>query len=336
MNVERFHAIVNALRSELSETEEPKLLEQLATAVNGLAADPAQQAQQTQVSELRGRLNEVLRNASSNSFSPAWREAMAELGVADIFGEPLADRLEHIFANNEITPATAAAEITGIRKHVEALVEGLGSASSGLEFFKIGAEELEPGEFEIGFLIPRRSVNDALEQLGREFVDLQQILGPFGELAGEGRPEIKIRSLASSEFQVFLESTPGAALAVATALDRILAAYEKVQSIRQKRKELAEDDEVPDELLEGLATHATGLMAEEIESIIDELIAEARMGDEGRLNELRQELKLSLNALAKRVDLGYNVEVRAGELPPRPPKTMRRRMRIPWTPPPAR
>jgi hypothetical protein len=36
------------------------------------------------------------------------------------------------------------------------------------------------------------------------------------------------------------------------------------------------------------------------------------------LNELRQELTLSLNALATRVDLGYNVEVRAGELPPPP------------------
>jgi len=29
-------------------------------------------------------------------------------------------------------------------------------------------------------------------------------------------------------------------------------------------------------------------------------------------------LTLSLNALATRVDLGYNVEVRAGELPPTP------------------
>ena len=36
--------------------------------------------------------------------------------------------------------------------------------------------------------------------------------------------------------------------------------------------------------------------------------------DNGRLNELRTDLTVRINALAERIDNGYDVEVRAGEL----------------------
>lgn len=318
MNVERFHAIVGALRSELEDTEEASRLEQLATATQQLSADPAQEPAQQQVTQLRVDLDQALRGAESNRFSPAWREALDELGVADLLGETLAEELERIFSRNEITPASAAEAITAIKERVDALAQGLNEASSGLGYFRVGAEELNPGEFEIGFLIPRSAVQDGLESLGKEFMQLKRLLGPFTELAGEGRPDIRVRSLSSSEFQVFLHSAQGMALMVATALERLLAAYERILNIRQKRKELAEEDDVPDEILEPLAGHASQIMEQEIERIVDEIIVSAKQGDQGRLNELRRDLTLSLNALATRVDLGYNVEVRAGELPPPP------------------
>jgi HAMP domain-containing protein len=318
MNVERFHAIVRALKSELEETAEASLLEQLANATQQLSANPAQEPTQQQVSQLRRELNQALRGADSNSFSPAWREAVDELGVSDLLGEALAEELERVFSRNEITPATAADEINAMKQRVDALVQALDEASSGLEFFRIGAEELNPGEFEIGFLIPRREVRDGLESLGKELMQLKRLLGPFTELAGEGRPDIRVRSLSSSEFQVFLDSTQAVALMVATALERLLAAYERILNIRQKRKELAEEEDVPDEVLEPLTGHANQVMQKEIELIVDEIILSAKQADQGRLNELRHDLTLSLNALAMRVDLGYNVEVRAGELPPPP------------------
>jgi hypothetical protein len=152
----------------------------------------------------------------------------------------------------------------------------------GLEFFEIGAEELNAGEFEIGFLIPRSVVRDGLESLGKEFVQLKRLLGPFTELVGEGRPDIRVRSLASSEFQVFLDSTQGVALVVATAIERVLAAYERILTIRQKRKELADEGGVPDEVLEPLSMHASQVMEDEIELIVDEIVVSAKQADQGR------------------------------------------------------
>jgi hypothetical protein len=282
MNVERFHVIVRALKTELENTAEASLLEQLATALQQLSADPTQQGTQQQVSQHRRDLDQALRGAASNRFSPAWREAIDELGVSDLLGDTLAEEIERIFSRNEITPATAADEINAVKQRVDALLQGLSAASLGLEFFEIGAEELNAGEFEIGFLIPRSVVRDGLESLGKEFVQLKRLLGPFTELVGEGRPDIRVRSLASSEFQVFLDSTQGVALVVATAIERVLAAYERILTIRQKRKELADEGGVPDEVLEPLSMHASQVMEDEIELIVDEIVVSAKQADQGR------------------------------------------------------
>jgi hypothetical protein len=56
-------------------------------------------------------------------------------------------------------------------------------------------------------------------------------------------------------------------------------------------------------------------MSTAVDDVVDELIGEGRVQDPGRRNELRVELVKALNALANRVDRGYGVEVRAGELP---------------------
>ncbi len=316
MNAERFHAIVRALDAELDATNLKAALGELAAATRQLAGDPAQVPTQQQVAQIRNDLENTLRDAQSNDFSPAWREALDELGVSDLLGEALAEQIEATFSRNEITPATAADEIEGLQNRITNLAEAIGQARMALDFFQVGAENLDPGEFEIGFLIPRQAVQDGLGALGEEFRQLKKILGPFTELADEGRPDLRIRSLSSSEFQVFLESTPVVAASIAAAIDRLLAAYERILNIRQKRKELAENEDVPDEVLEPLAQHANSLMEAEIELIVDEIVVAAKLADQGRLNELRNELRLSLNALATRVDQGYNIEVRAGELPP--------------------
>jgi hypothetical protein len=236
------------------------------------------------------------------------------MGVNDLLGHSLADEVERILSINEITPGAAAEDLFEIQKRVKNLVEALEQTASALTFFQIGREDLSPGEFEIGFLIPRRAVDNGLEELGKEFVDLKQIVAPFTELAGEGRPELNVRSISSSEFQVFIDSAPAVAALVATSAERLLAAYERILSIRNLHKQLSEQD-VPDEALEGVATHASKHMEAEIREIVEATLAQAKLNDEARLNELRTELKIQLGELAQRIDRGYNIEVRAGELP---------------------
>lgn len=315
MNAERFHAIVEALKAEIGETNYPELLDQLVTGLREAVESPAQPGPQETISTAREGLNNALRDAPSNDFSPAWHQALEEMGIADLLGESLLEDLEGILSANEITPQSAANDIAQIQERVQGLVSALDQASSALTFFQIGREELMPGEFEIGFLIPRREVNEGLEELGHEFVHLKRIISPFSELASEGRPEIRVRQISSSEFQVFLESAPATAVLFTVALERILRIYQQILDIRRKHQELSENSGVPDEALKPLSDHASEKMGEEIRAITEDVIAKASLADEGRLNELRNELTRQLNALAERIDRGFDVEVRAGEIP---------------------
>ena len=53
------------------------------------------------------------------------------------------------------------------------------------------------------------------------------------------------------------------------------------------------------------------------DAITEALVDKSALRDEGRLNELRTELRMDLRELAERLERGYNVEVRTGELPER-------------------
>jgi hypothetical protein len=311
MNAERLHAIVNGLAEDLAATNTPALVRQLANALQQSAQDPSQQ--QT-ASSVRQQLEEALSSASSDKFSPAWRQSLEELGVADLFGSALLAQIEAILARNEITPSAAAADLTPIADRLDGLNDAIEQLRPGFEFFNVGAEDLAPGEFEIGFLIPRQAVDDELQELGDEFARLKRILGPFLELATGSRDDVHVRSLASSEFQVFLDSAPTVAALIAMAVERLIASYANIMNIRIAHQQL-KDSGMSEAALAPIKSEADSMMKQDIGQLVDELLTANQQADQGRANELRTELISSLNALANRIDRGYGVEVRAGEVP---------------------
>lgn len=277
--------------------------------------DPSNASHQEEVSRIRTQLGDVLAQAPSNEFSPAWRLAVEELGVSDLLGERLRERIEGVLERHAITPSAAADELEGVAERLRAFDEALSGLLTALHFFEIGAEDLAPGEFEVGFLIPRDAVDNEFGQLGQEFVKLEWILRPFLELAEGTRPKLEVRSISSSAFQAFLVSTPALALLVAKTIESLVNSYEKILTIRSSHEQMKQAG-VPDEALERIAEHVTERMQEDIRELADELIAEAQIASEARANELRNELEKALNAIANRIDRGYNVEVRAGEVEP--------------------
>jgi hypothetical protein len=264
------------------------------------------------VAALREQLRERLGKSRTNDFSDAWRLALEELELWDLTGNRLLERIEEIFRRHEITPSTAAEEIAAINAEVQGANAAVGRLASALDELRIGAEDLAPGEFEVGFLIPRDAVDNELEQLGAEFEKLDAILVPFMELTGEGRPDLQVRSISSSDFMVFLLAAPGLALTMAKVVESLLSSYEKIRGIREKATSL-EEDGVPEEITEELRTHANDRMSIDIDNLTNELVGQARehLAQEGRPFEMKVEVKRSLTQLAKRIDEGYSIEVRA-------------------------
>jgi hypothetical protein len=261
---------------------------------------------------LRQQLAEALNGASSNDFSPAWQQAVDELGVADFFGQRLLAKVEEIFARNELTPAAAAAslvEVSGRLGQIDTNLEGLVSV---LEDLNIGAEELSFGEYEIGVLIPRRAVSNRLRPFAKELEDLDRILLPFEELTTGSRADYEIRSISSSAFQIFLQSPGPTAACIAVAIERVIALYKQLLEIRLARQQL-KDAGMADENLGEISKYADEHMESGIETIVGDLLTEFGKGiDAGRQQELRVAVKTSLTKIANRIDRGYYIEVRAG------------------------
>jgi hypothetical protein len=172
LNAERLHAIAVALQRDFEETNAPALVADLATALQNQVGNPAEPSFQQQVSSLRGQLDDALSKAPSNDFSPAWQQALEELGIAHLFGERLQTKIREVFERNEITPATAAEEVSELSGRLSSLTETLENLVTALDALNVGAEELAFGEFEVGVLIPRAEVSNELGPLAAELRSL--------------------------------------------------------------------------------------------------------------------------------------------------------------------
>jgi hypothetical protein len=312
VNAERLHAVADALLTELRAADTPGILESMVAAFRQLPGDPAQQQV---VADLRRQLEERLSNAPSNEFTPAWKRAVDELGVEDLFGKGLLDETEEILTRNDMTPVAAADELTPLAERARQLETSLNQIHDGFAFLNIGAEVLGPDEFEIGFLIPRDAVHEEIDELAKEFHQLSLILMPFLEVVTGTRGETRVRSISSSEFGVFLEVAPAVMELFSAGLQAVLAAYEKVQAIRRANAELKAGDVLNESTLEDIQKQVDGYMAKEIGIIADELLTASRKGDAPRTNEMKIHLEYALNGIANRIDKNYTVEIRSPELP---------------------
>ena len=317
MNVEKLHEIAKAIRADLNATRTAATLETLLNSLQEQVNKPDQPAPQQEVSRQLTALNEALSNSESNHFSPTWRQIAEELGAIDLLGNSLKERIEQIFASNQITPSVALTELRAIHVSITSLYATLDQLVKALEALGIGMTPLSGVECEVGVLIPRKFVDNRLEKLGAELSELNKIFGVFAEVASGGRPGFKVRTISSSDFNVYLEAVPAVAACIAFAVERIIATYKNLLDIRKHHRDLKALG-VSTESLEGIQEHANSLMAAEIDVLDKELLQEfLKPQDIGRRNELEIELRQSLSNIADRIDRGFNIEVRT---PPQLPE----------------
>jgi hypothetical protein len=111
---------------------------------------------------------------------------------------------------------------------------------------------------------------------------------------------------------VFLASPGATAATIAIAIERIIKVYKDLVEIRVAHATL-EEKGLSDESLAGVRREADMHMEQGIGVLVDELMdRHAGDFDPNREHELRTELTFSLRQLAKRIDAGYQVEVRVG------------------------
>lgn len=314
MNADRLHVFLKLLREDFRRTNLPQRMEQLSSALQQLVQSPNPNNQQA----VGNAKKEALKGAEESEIedlSPAWKEMLVEIGYADSLGDAVSRRLNESFKQANITPNIVKEEVDELKNEIKTLNNAVTSGISVFEALSVGAEELDPGACELGFMVPREAINFRLDEFAKECKEFDFIFGTFSEVVTGHRDHYKISTISSSDLSVFLDSLPAVAALVATAAERIVAFYKQILEVRKLRSGMLEQG-VPKEALAKIDEHTNSKMSNAIADIAKEIIEEqGDKHDAGRANELENSLRISLQKLANRIDRGYHIEVRIGQLP---------------------
>ena len=314
MNTERLHVIAKAIKQDLQQTRTVTTLQNIVSALEDQISSPQSPEHQQKVSENLEILLKELETAPSNEFNPTWRQVVVELGADGLLGKALKEKIESIFARNQITPSVALTELGEISEQVSFFSSTLDRLIKAFVDLGIGVEKLEPGESEVGVLVPRNYVNNHLEDFAKELDELDKIFKVFAEVSTGARPDFEINTISSSELTVYLAAIAPIAACIAVGIERIVALYKQLLEIRKIRNDL-EKYELEKEGLKVIDDSAKKKMEGGIEKIVKDLLDEFYSFDnDGRKNELSIELRYALRKLANRIDRGFNIEVRVEPL----------------------
>jgi len=324
MNAERLNAVAQKLLADLQSTNIVALLSQLAEMMQNMVGAPQEPSYQALVSSLRTDVGVALRSSMVNELSPIELQVIDEWDATGLLGEKLLEQIEAAFDGNQFTIQIALEQVSALVPPLQELQSHLQQLVAALNGLGIGAEQLAPGEFEIDILVPRRMVRDELGELGSEFARLERMLQPVVELVTGSRPGVEVRSIGSSDFTLYLVSLPPVAVCVAKAVDEVLKVYERVLSIRTAKANLqalqldAGGDAAIGQAVGPLEEYANSAMQNGVTEIARALVEEFQSDrlPQGRNFQLEIEVKRSLLQIAERIDDGYSISVRAGELPP--------------------
>lgn len=315
MNVERLHRILIDLNEELKADKIVTLLQQVRDHLQNQVNQPNQPNHQKNLVNSLNKLYSALQTSNYNEYSPSWKEIISEISGEIELGIKLKQKIENILATNSITPANALEEIKQIFNDLQTFQTAITNTLTGFQELGIEEEELDAGECELGYTIPREFVDNKLSELKNEITELNFILNNVSEAVTGEKKEYKVKTISSSDFLLYVIIGLQVADVLANATERILNIYKGILEIKQLRNQL-KDKGIPASKTKSIETHANGMMKDEIKSIVKEVIDEHyNNGDNGRKNELENGLTISLNKLANRIDKGFNVEIRVEPLP---------------------
>jgi len=310
MNAERLNIIALSLRREFDSRDAAGQLSALVSACQQIGQNPGNPSVQQNFVSSRAGFYKAVTNTPSDTFTPAWRQILVDIGGEGLFGKNLKEHVERILAENQSTLSVAYAQLNGILTRLQKFRESLTRLTDAFTELHIGSEKLAPGEAEIGLFIPRKEVRDRLIDFADELNEIEFVLNTLSEVATGQKDDLTIRTMSSSGLTVFLAASPVFAAIIAKAVDLVVGEYKKILEIKKLQLEI-ERLQLPSDISESTKAYANTVMESGVEKFAVEIMNEFYNGkDEGRKNELRTAVRISLNRIANRIDRGFNFEVR--------------------------
>lgn len=149
----------------------------------------------------------------------------------------IAAEVDRLIRDNPMTPQVALNAITNLVARRQEYLENLQELKRRLEQLGIQGSQIEPGQAEIGILLPRELFQNHLEELIGELRVLNRVIRAFSEVATGAAEPIEVHQISTSD-PVFFFGLSATTIAIfGKAVKWALDTWKQVEDIRKVRAE---------------------------------------------------------------------------------------------------
>jgi hypothetical protein len=269
----------------------------------------------TQIEALRT----VLSLSPLNKPYPTLAALLDAIDARPYVGDQLFQDIENVIAKNGMTPQLAAASLRELLGKVAAFYQEVAAVDASFSRLNVEHTDLEPGEGEIGISIPKPEGKRLLSKLAATAKAWDKALRPFVELADPDHEAVEVKTISSSDWQFYLSCGATVLLAVSGGVTQLNLLLQKVVETKKLIQELRGKG-VSDASTAPLVAEADNMLSTGTRELAEQIVKKHQPADEGRANELTNELAFSLNFMANQLAQNVTIEVRY--LPPKAPEAV--------------
>jgi hypothetical protein len=247
-----------------------------------------------------------------NIINPAQAQALEDIGATPYFGSNLPLGIESLMASSGVVPSVVRDRVVELRNERLAYLASLEQTRQGLRNLNVAGDGRSFG-IEAGFLIPRALFSNSLGGLGKEFEQIEKIIGVFSEISTGSIEKVELRQVSTTDPLVIVALATPVAIAFSKGVDWVLESLKKVIELKGLYDQ-SKAMNFPDSLTEGMKVHINESISLSLKEYKDSIMDNVQTVDEGRKNELDNHLKWALEQLFSKVERGMTVEIRL--LPP--------------------
>lgn len=256
-----------------------------------------------QTSEL---LDEVKGKALSYKYSRTENLLLDRLGGTRYFGAGLVGHLGAVFAAPNFEVISNLDTYRTQRNEFIKKIKQLGAS-----LVELGFEEYRPDTYEVGVVLPDEEGD--LNRLLKRMRELKLLLEALAEATGNNRDSVKITRASNGSLELFSLQPAEIALLLTSLLLNVSTIWEKVVSLQKNKKEFNNNGytkETNQKLEAVLDEEAEKIKIEILDELPDKILKDSgHKLEDGRRNEVRNQIRASLKAVFGWFELGIEIDV---------------------------
>ena len=315
MNAEQLHTVSTMVIEDVQETDILRHFGKFTNSLDSLANSPGDENAQRSVQDVKLRLFESLDRLESKRWPAALRQTITELGGPNFDSAIVKEIIDRSLQTEAMTPAIVRDRVNEIESEIITFVGKLETLRNAFSDLGIIEQKLQPGEVELGVLIPRHHVENRLDRFAEEVAHFDRALKSFSVVAMGTREDFEITYISASDLKFHIRPSLETATLVSTMVMMILTSLNQVTELRlnvERFRELGMEDEYLEQINEGIERKLRSGIEEKLPELINEYCADK---PESERNENLVHLQHAVDFVAPRLERGFVVEIRVGSLP---------------------